>query len=109
MPRTIRLGVSYVRDVLTVSADFRMPDNSDLGANVGVEYVVKQRLFLRGGFVTGHDTRSWSLGLGVMRKNWRVDYAFLPVSAGLGSGHRVALGIQSTKEGRRQKAEESTL
>jgi hypothetical protein len=79
--------------VLTVSADVRMPDQGNVGVNMGLEYVVKERLFLRGGFVTGHDTRSWSLGLGVMRKNWRVDYAFLPISAGLGSGHRVALGI----------------
>jgi len=94
LPRTIRLGVSYVRDVFTVSADVRMPDNGNVGVNMGLEYVVKQRLFLRGGFVTGHDTRSWSLGVGVMRKNWRVDYAFLPISAGLGSGHRVALGIR---------------
>ena len=94
LPRTMRLGASYVKNAVTVSGDFRMPEKGDLGANLGLEYVVKERLFLRGGFLTGHDTRSWSLGVGVMRKNWRVDYAFVPVSDGLGSGHRVALGIR---------------
>lgn len=94
LPRTVRLGASYVKNAVTVSADFRMPEKGDLGANFGLEYVVKEQLFLRGGFLTGHDTRSWSLGVGVMRKNWRVDYAFVPVSDGLGNGHRVALGIR---------------
>lgn len=94
LPRTVRLGASYVKNAVTMSADFRMPEKGDLGANFGLEYVVKEQLFLRGGFLTGHDTRSWSLGVGVMRKNWRVDYAFVPVSDGLGSGHRVALGIR---------------
>jgi hypothetical protein len=94
LPRTIRFGASYVRNALTISGDFRMPDKGALGANVGLEYVVKQRLFLRSGLVTGHDTRTWSMGLGVIRKNWRVDYAFVPVSDGLGTGHRVALGIR---------------
>jgi hypothetical protein len=94
LPRTVRFGASYEHHALMVSGDFRMPNKGSSGANVGLEYAVKQHLFLRGGFMTGHDTRSWSLGLGVTRKNWRVDYAFVPVSAGLGGAHRVALGIR---------------
>lgn len=94
LPRTLRLGAAYQRSALTVSGDFRLPHKGNSGAHLGLEYTIKQRLFLRGGLMTGHDTRSWSLGVGVMRKNWRVDYAFVPVSDALGSGHRVTLGIR---------------
>lgn len=94
LPRTLRFGAAYVRNAWTVSGDFRVPENGTKGANFGVEYAMKERLFLRGGFLTGHDSRSWALGVGVMRKNWRVDYAFVPMSDGLGSGHRVTLGIR---------------
>lgn len=94
LPRTGRFGASYQHNALMVSADFRMPDKGAVGANVGLEYRVKQNLFLRGGYLTGHDTRSWSLGLGLMRRNWRLEYAFVPVSRGLGDVHRVALGIR---------------
>jgi hypothetical protein len=94
LPRTVRFGASYVRNTLTLSADYRLPEKGNSGANVGLEYVLNERLFLRGGFITGHDTRSWSLGMGVTRRNWRVDYAFVPLSSGLGGAHRVALGIR---------------
>lgn len=94
LPRVFRVGAAWSKGALTGAADFRVPEVGTKGAHVGVEYVVKNRLFLRGGLQTGHDTRTWAFGLGVTRHNWRVDYAFVPTSQGLGGSHRVAVGIR---------------
>jgi len=94
LPRVFRVGASWSRGDLTGAADFRIPEAGSKGANLGVEYAVKGRLFLRSGLQTGHDTRTWSFGLGVTRRNWRVDYAFVPTSQGLGGSHRIAVGIR---------------
>lgn len=40
LPRTMRLGAAYEKDAWTVSADFRLPDKGDLGAHMGLEYVL---------------------------------------------------------------------
>ena len=64
------------------------------GAHVGIEYGIMDKLFLRGGLQTGHDTRTLSFGLGIARRAWRVDYAFVPASHGLGNAHRIAVGMR---------------
>jgi hypothetical protein len=94
LPRVFRFGAAWSKGALTGAVDFRVPEVGTKGANVGVEYVVVDRLFLRGGLQTGHDTPTWSFGLGVTRRNWRVDYAFVPTSQGLGESHRIAVGIR---------------
>ncbi len=94
LPRTFRLGGAYERDRLIVSFDVRIPNDGARGINTGVEYQAHEALSLRGGYQSGHDTRDVSFGLGVRRKNWRIDYAFVRSALGLESGHRVTLGIR---------------
>lgn len=94
LPREFRAGVAVARGAWTGAVDVRVPENGRKGLNLGLEYAVAQRLLLRGGYVAQHDTRDWSLGFGLVRKNWRIDYAFVPVAMGLGGSHRVGIGIR---------------
>ncbi len=94
LPRVFRTGVAWSWGAWMATADFRVPAMGRTGANFGVEYGMMDALFLRGGLQTGHDTRALSFGLGVARRDWRVDYAFVPTSQGLGGSHRLAVGIR---------------
>ena len=62
----------------------------DISLHVGVEFCARCHLLLRAGVQTA-DTRGVSLGLGVPVGTWRVDYAYVPFSDGLGQAHRVGL------------------
>ena len=94
LPRTLRVGAALVRGAVTASADLSFPDKGSKGVHLGVEYAVRHTLFLRGGYRSGSDVRDLSLGVGLQRRNWRVDYAFVPSDLGLGGSHRIALGIR---------------
>jgi hypothetical protein len=94
LPRTLRAGAAYVRDRLTVSFDARFPEHGSRGVNTGVEYVLREALALRGGYQSGHDTRSVSFGLGLRHRNYRIEYAYVPSSLDLEGGHRLMLGIR---------------
>ena len=94
LPRVFRMGVAWSWRAWVTSADFRLPAMGKRGAHVGIEYGIMDKLFLRGGLQTGHDTRTLSFGLGIARRAWRVDYAFVPASHGLGNAHRIAVGMR---------------
>jgi hypothetical protein len=94
LPGTFRAGAAYVRGKVTGSLDLRFPRKGASGVHTGLEYRLREEAFLRAGFRSGIDTRKWSFGLGLNRRNWRVDYAFVLGALGLGGSHRVAVGIR---------------
>lgn len=59
--------------------------------HIGGEYKIKNMLFLRAGYRTGYDTKDFSAGAGFIRRNIRVDYAFLPYKNNLGDSHIFSL------------------
>ena len=94
LPRTFRIGAALVRGPLAGSVDVRFPEKGDRGIHLGAEYAVRGPLFLRGGYRSGSETRNVSFGVGLHRRNWRVEYAYVPASLGLEGSHRLALGIR---------------
>ena len=94
LPRTFRIGAALARGALAGSVDLRFPERGGRGLHAGVEYGVRQAFFLRGGYRSGSETRDVSFGVGLQRRNWRFDYAYVPTGLGLGGSHRVALGIR---------------
>lgn len=59
----------------------------------GVELVYDSMIALRLGVTPLHETRQFGSGLGIRYNNLNFDYAFLPFSEGLGSGHLVSLNF----------------
>ena len=94
LPRTFRFGAALAAGPVTGSVDFRFPQQGSRGLHLGLEYAVGQTLFLRSGYRSGHDTRDLSFGIGLQRRNWRIDYAYVPAALDLGGSHRMALGIR---------------
>ena len=94
LPRTFRAGVALSRGPIVGSLDLRLPEEGERGLNMGLEYGVGDRLYLRGGYRTGSETRDLSFGIGLQQRNWRIDYAYVPSDLGLGGSHRIGLGIR---------------
>jgi hypothetical protein len=94
LPREIRFGVTLDQTRYQASADYRLARFGSNGIHVGGEVVPVEILTIRLGYQSGHDTRSMSYGLGLRRKNWRLDYAFVPSSHGFEDAHRITLGIR---------------
>ena len=94
LPREIRVGASWQHDRLLLSSDLRIPRFGSTGVLMGAEFLPVTTLAVRVGFQSGHDTRSLSYGLGLARRNWRIDYAFVPSDLGLEDSHRISIGIR---------------
>ncbi|TFG94392.1 MAG: hypothetical protein E4H13_14940 [Calditrichales bacterium] len=78
---------------LLVAVDMIQPRDYDQQYNIGVEYGFKNILFLRGGYKLNYDEESFSLGFGLMYKNYRIDYAFSDFGDFLDSVHRFSFGF----------------
>ena len=94
LPREMRAGVSFAQNRFLLSTDLRVPRFGSTGILVGGEFRPVPALAIRAGYQSGHDTRSFSYGLGLTRRNWRIDYAFVPSDLGLEDSHRISIGIR---------------
>jgi hypothetical protein len=77
LPRTFRGGlcVRLFENRFLILADLLKTDYMDADFQGGVEIRLLDNLLLRGGHDTLHEQSSF--GLGVVRDNWQIDYAFL--------------------------------
>jgi len=93
LPRTVRLGVSFdgLRN-LRLCSEAQRPRDGDWTLHGGIEYTASPELALRLGYQTT-DSRGFTGGLGLGRGSWRVDYAYVPFTYGLGFAHRLTVQL----------------
>lgn len=89
LPLQLRLGAAGQRGPLLMAAASHWTDG-EIDLHAGLEWMAHERLLLRAGY-DGGDTRGLSYGAGILVSPWRLDYAYLPFSEGLGPAHRVSL------------------
>ncbi|MBU0687394.1 MAG: PorV/PorQ family protein [Candidatus Margulisbacteria bacterium] len=92
LPNKIALGIAAKRFIfkpLTVTADFNLPNDSDMYLNVGSEYTFNDFLILRLGYARSR----YQGGLGFRAKYFALDYAYVPHEY-LGATHRISLALQ---------------
>lgn len=90
-PTIARAGLAYRWQDLSVNADYVNVKSGDSHLHFGGEYLLEELLFLRTGYQTGYDSRSFSAGAGFLYEGFRVDYAFVPYESDLGNSHRFTL------------------
>jgi hypothetical protein len=99
LPATARLGAGYERAVadhsdLALAYDLEIAnDAKDPRNHFGVEYTYQKALNLRAGFKTGFESQGGTFGVGLRRKGYYFDYAYLDIQNDLGNSHRFSLGI----------------
>ncbi len=96
LPTTFRLGGSYRYDKFLGALDLVVFDDSNIDeynmrVHAGGEYEIYDNLFLRGGYRFKYESKSFSAGFGYRRRNFRIDYAFLPYSNELDDSHIFSL------------------
>lgn len=97
LPLTVRAGAALTRplsslhSVATITTEVRKARAEDARFNVGGELTYKERLALRAGAKFGYDTEKVSFGIGIPWNKIRFDYAFVPLTADLGTAHLFSL------------------
>lgn len=99
LPRYVKVGASLTRDVEAIrggvlaTTDIVFPNDGDARIHLGVEGNYLRRFFLRAGFKAGYESQGATFGLGVSRRRFGVDYAFLLIDNDLGNSHRFSLAL----------------
>ena len=99
LPLITRLGGHYLLPVFSsrirgsVATDIVLITHESVKIHVGTEWFLWQQIALRGGILSGYESRSVSLGLGFNRPSIRLDYGFIPFGEDLGSTHRFTLSF----------------
>lgn len=94
LPKDFRAGISYSLflgdskfKMNTVTGIQKYFDTDDLHIHLGTEIEYDDSFFLRGGFVTGYESKNFSVGFGLHWKGLNLDYAYVPIKYGLGDSH----------------------
>jgi len=66
-------------------------DDNSFHIHSGAEIGFKNFVFLRAGYLTGYDARSYSVGLGLNWRGFNFDYAFAPFSYTLGNSNIISV------------------
>jgi hypothetical protein len=98
LPSRIRVGAAYAltqisQPQIMIAADAEKPFEGDLKGHFGLEVRPVKPLALRGGYIAGIETRSFTAGFGVDWAQFHVDYAYAPFKEDLGDGHRFSIGM----------------
>lgn len=100
LPAAAGLGISRQWNSVFASIDIGAAAEIHQGLNSGifelrsgVEVIYNSMFALRTGIAPMHETSKFTAGLGIIYNNLNFDYAFLPFSDGLGSGHLVSLNF----------------
>ncbi len=94
LPGDFRLGASYLLDfssmkfIVNLLGGFqKFLDADDSHLHFGAEVNYDNFFFIRGGLISGYETKSVTTGFGIKLKSFNMDYAYVPFKYGLGDNH----------------------
>lgn len=90
LPLTFRGGISYKLRKFIPAADIVIQDDK-FHLHAGGEYSFGENFCVRAGFRSGYDTRDFSAGAGFVKRNLRIDYAFVPYKNSIWDTHLINL------------------
>jgi hypothetical protein len=97
LPTTLRVGASlplrFGSSRLLIATDFVKTLDAKSHVNLGGEWLFAERYAFRVGYQSGFEVRGVQGGAGVAVGRFRFDYGFVPVTQGLGNGHRFSVLI----------------
>lgn len=100
LPREVRIGAGYkpaidvFQNRVLISGDLSKYKAEPVRLNVGGEFTYQQRFSLMAGYQTRQDNTGFTTGFRAQLRQYRIDYAFVPFSSGLGNTHRFAVGLR---------------
>ncbi len=98
LPTDLRIGASYYYPIneynidLNATAGFqKYTANDDSHIHTGIELTYDRTFSLRGGYITGYDSKDLSAGFGVFWNGFNLDYAYVPVNFNLSDYHIISI------------------
>jgi hypothetical protein len=94
LPSELRFGGAYNIGLESSKLDFVLAaefqkylETDDIHINTGGEIIYNQVFAARVGYQSGYESRDFTGGVGIMWGNFRLDYAYMPFSLGLGNAN----------------------
>jgi|WetSurMetagenome_2_1015567.scaffolds.fasta_scaffold20978_4 hypothetical protein len=100
-PFQLRGGASYRYDAdwlkgdVILASDAVFPNDGTPKVHMGMEYTYRRLVSVRAGYKSNYDLQGPTFGFGVMYRNLRFDYAFMPVEDVMGDIHRFSINVLS--------------
>jgi len=99
LPLTVKAGAAYQIDFkqehrLTISGEAVKPNDADFRGNSGMEYWYREIFALRAGYKIGYDLDSFTCGVGLVWKNFQLDYGWGMIGTKMGDNHRFSLTVR---------------
>ncbi len=98
LPTDLRVGAAYnfglseiQSDVVVTGGIQKYTQTDDTHIHVGAEIFYNEIIALRGGYMSGYDSKGLTAGLGLLWNSINFDYAFVPFDYGLGDSHIISL------------------
>ena len=98
LPADLRLGLAYEFQLAEINSNItalggyqKYIDTDDNHFHFGAEIFYDNVIAVRGGYMTGYESKNITAGLGILWSSFNFDYAFMPFSYGLGSAHTISV------------------
>lgn len=92
LPTTYRLGGSYTYDKYLGAADLVIVDDA-AHVHLGAEARLHEYATIRAGYMINYDSKNFTAGASFIRRNFTIEYAFVPYSNDLGTAHLFNLTV----------------
>lgn len=98
LPADLRVGAAYKFPLEQIQSNIiltggvqKYTDTDDTHIHLGGEVFYNNLIAIRGGYMSGYDSKGLTLGLGLLWNNINFDYAYVPFEYGLGDSHIISL------------------
>ena len=92
LPATYRAGASYKYDRYLGAADLVFLDD-EVHLHLGAEGLLHEFVAVRAGYMFNYDSKNFTAGASFTRRNFTIDYAFVPYTSNLGTTHLFNLTV----------------
>lgn len=97
LPKDFRIGAAYNFLLSEYKLNFtaiagiqKYIDNENSHLHFGVEILYYEMFALRGGYITGYDSKNLTAGFGILWRGINIDYAYVPYKYSLGDTHIIS-------------------
>ncbi len=98
LPADLRIGVSHSRELQSIDSKLllvggiqKYTATDDTHIHAGAEILFRDFIALRGGYISGYESKGITAGFGVIWSGLNFDYAYAPYDFGLGDAHTISL------------------
>jgi len=91
-----RYDSAWLKGNVIAATDAVFPNDGTAKLHMGMEYNYRRLVSVRAGYKANYDVQGATLGFGVVYRNLRFDYAYMPIESVFGDIHRFSINVLSS-------------